>query len=195
MTPFSLFKRCQNAIGRKYRGDESDFDSLDCVNFYRSSVDYFKEQFGRSDRCILEFLKVCSSEYGSRFDPFQITTDDYMKSYKMWKEIHSDELSYRKNILKSIQGIYNFCRDRDIHSLGEYVQRWSVSHITSGVLNENVAYILKVHDCVLTKPEKTLIKKKYLIKVKDIEERLSREDELKKFIVKNLKVLEKKISK
>lgn len=195
MTPFSLFKRCQGTIGRKYRGSESDFDSLDCVNFYRSAIDYFKEKFGRGDRTIIEFLKVCSSEYGSRFDPFQITTDGYMKTYNKWKEIHADESSYRKNILKSIQDIYNFCRDRDIHSLGEYVQRWSVSHITSGVLNDNVAYILKVHESVLTKPEKTLIKKKYLSKLKDIEERMSRETELKKFILKNLKILEKKISK
>jgi len=120
-------------------------------------------------------------------------SDEYMRAYDEWADIHENKHAYRKHILKSIQDVYTFCREQDIKDLREYVQRWSVSHLTSGVLDENVAYALKVHDAQLTKPEKRLIKKKYLDKVVEIEERMKREKELRKFIEKNIRVVQNKI--
>jgi hypothetical protein len=193
MSPFQLFKVCQGAIGRRYRGTIDDFDDLDCASYYYSLSDFLKKECGRNSNSHRKYISVCEMHYGTRFDPFHLMTEDYISVYKEWQSINGDSESYKKNILKSIQHVYNFCRDRDIHTLKQYVQRWSVSHITSGVLNENVAYVLKVHDARLTKPEKRLIKKRYTDKIKDVKERLDRETDLKDFIVMNLETVENKI--
>lgn len=194
MSPYQIFRICQGAIGRRYRGTIDDFKLLDCCSYYYSLSDYLDDKVGRDSKKQRKFIQVCEVHYGSRFDPFHLMTDEYMKVYLEWESVNGSDDAYKQHVLKSIQDVYDFCRERDITRLKDYTERWAISHITSGVLDENVAYALKVQDARLSKPEKRIIKKKFLDKLKDIEDRFSRDNELREFIQRNLDTIEKKIS-
>lgn len=195
MSPFQIFKLCQGTLGRKYRGDRSSFEQLNCSAFYFSLADYLKDKFGKANVAQAKFIKVCGKQLGSSFNPFELMTEEYMNVYNKWLSVHGSAESYKENIKNSIQYIYDFCRDKDITSIEEYTKRWSVSHIVSGILEENVAYILGVQELYLTKPEKKLIKKKYMDNVLDIKARLERDKEILDFIIDALDKVQNKIGK
>ena len=194
MTPYQVFRICQGTMGRKYRGTIDDFKALDCAAYYFTLSTFLEDKIGKNDNNQRQFISVCGTAFGSRFDPFLLMTDEYWNEYQKWADIHKDADSYKSHIKKSIQYVYDFCVEKQIPTVGEYVNRWSVSHITSGVLDEMVAYIIKVHESHLTRPEKRMIKKKFLDKIGEIEDRLNREPELRKMIEKNITILERKIT-
>jgi hypothetical protein len=193
MTPYALFKVCEGLKGRRYNGTVDDFDELPLSSYYHSLSSYLYDQVSSKGRVHHKFLTICANEYGSRFDPFELMSSPYLDVYQNWLSINESPESYRKNILKSITFIYDFCVDRDIKTLKKYARSWSASHIISGKMNENVAVILKVHDLKFSKPEKKLLNTKFLKKVKHIQERLEYDTELKKYIESQLGTVIKRL--
>ena len=82
------------------------------------------------------------------------------------------------SVRDSVKNIVKFCKHKKINKLESYITNWGVTHYISGVLNDNVAYALKLQDVSLSKPEKFMIRK-FLKNVPLIKERLEREGRLK----------------
>ena len=193
MTPYQVFRICQGALGRRYNGTVEEFRQLDCAAYYFSLCEFLYDRFGSKEEAQRRYIRICEQQYSSRFDPFHLMTDEYIAVYDEWAAIHKDSASFRKHIKKSIQNLYDFCVDRHICYMEDYVNRWAVSHLTSGFLEPTIAYMIGVHESSFTRPEKRLIKKKFLDKIPEIESKLESDSELRHLIEKNIGVLKKKI--
>jgi len=192
-TPFNVFKMCQNALGRKYNGTVQDFESLPAYNYYVGLSLYLREYLGKRKYKHIRFINVCAKELGARFDPFQLKSEEYKKVYEEWESINGSPEKYKRNVLDSIQFIYDFCKTKNIKELDKYRNTWSVTHLISGKMNENVAFMLGVQKNTYTKPETKLLKQKYLNHLDDIEERLKEDKELREIIETQLEIVQKRL--
>jgi len=193
MTPYRIFSIWQKC--RRYNpGTIKKFEESENYQFYYSLCYYFREKLKiTSDLKIAQFIEVCARETGARFNPFELTSLEYLEIFKEWFLKNSNKGAYLMNVNESFKKIYKFCSDKNIVSLEEYTKKWGVSHLVSGILNENVAYVLGVHKLTLTKPEVTMINKKFLKHLKSIEERINRENNLKKVLSEGIEDIKNKL--
>jgi hypothetical protein len=142
---------------------------------------------------IKKFIEICAKETGENFSPFLLNSREYLNIVSDWKIKNSNRGLYYININESFKKIYKFCVDKNISSLDEYVKKWAVSHVSSGIINENIAYALNVHKLSLSKPEIMFINKKFLKHVKMIEERVARESKLKDILKEGIEDIKNKL--
>lgn len=193
MTPYGLFSFCQNCQNRA-AGSVKKFEESKHFEFYCSLRRYFMNELKiDSDRKIKKFIEVCAKELGQTFDPFNLGSVEYKEIFKNWLKKNADKGAYFVNINESFRRIYKFCVDRNIKSINEYTNKWAVSHIVSGILDENIAYMFGVHKLELSRPEKLFINKKFLNHVKLIEERIQREVKLKTILSEGVEDINKKL--
>jgi hypothetical protein len=193
MTPYALFSFCQNCQ-RRNAGTIRKFEESDHFEFFCALRYYFMEKLKiKSDRNIKKFIEVCVKETGENFSPFQLNSPEYLHIFKEWYKKNSNKGLYFISINESFKNIYKFCSDKKIETLEEYTKKWAVSHIISGILNENIAYALGVHELVLSKPEVMMINKKFLKNKKLIQERIDRELKLKTVLSEGIQDLKKKL--
>lgn len=195
MQTFTLFKITQGCLGRKYQGTKGQFESGRFYGYFSNLNDFLKDKFDYSDAKIRQYISVVSKMEGEKFDPFKLDSDEYMDTFKDWLRVNQSENAYKINIFNSCQHIYNFCKDRNIYTLNEYTKKWGVSHFISGKLNENVAFLLGLHNLTFTKPEKLALTKPFLKNTGLISERMERETAIKSFIQRNLRKVEKKLQR
>ena len=120
-------------------------------------------------------------------------TPEYAELFNIWYRKNSNEGAYLLNIAEGFRNIYKFCANKNIGSVEEYVNRWGVSHLVSGILDENIAYVLGFGERELSKPEALLINKKFVKNKKMIEQRIAREPRLREDLEEGLKDLKKKL--
>lgn len=179
MTPYGLFSFCQKCQNRS-PGSAKNFDEGEYYPFYCMLLKYFTNDLKfNTDGKIKQFIAVCAKFTENRFDPFQLNSNEYLEIFKSWYKVHANNAAYYVNISESFKYIYKFCCDKDIKTLDEYVKKWAVSHLISGVLNENIAYVLGVQNLQLSKPEKLSINNRFLKHANIIKERIDREAKLK----------------
>ncbi len=146
-----------------------------------------------SDSKIKKFIEVCVKYTGNHFDPFQLNSLEYLEIFKEWYKVNVNHGAYYNNIQESFGKIYKFCVDKELETLDEYIRKWAVSHIISGILNDNVAYKLGVQNLPLTKPEVLSISKKFLKHAHLIEERIQRDKKLQKILTDGIEDVKNKL--
>ena len=193
MTPYGLFSFCQNCLGR-VAGTIKKFEEAHYFPFYCSLRDYLTTELKlNTDGKVKKFIAVCAKYTGERFDPFQLNSTEYLEIFKEWFSKNSTDAAYFMNINESFRNIYKFCADKNLETLEEYTKKWSVSHLISGVLNENIAYALKVHELPLSKPEVLSINKKFLKHSKMIRDRIQRDKKLNRVITEGIQDVKDKL--
>lgn len=182
MTPYTLFSYCQIVQHRKSVSVES-FEENPHFQFYCSLIYYFSKVLKfASDAKIKKFISVCVQQTGTNFNPFLLSSPEYLHIFTEWYKVHANNGAYYININNSFQKLFKFCSDKKIKSIEEYTKRWAVSHIISGVLNENIAYMLGLQNLKLTSPEVLSIKNKFLKHANLIGERIDRDEKLKSIL-------------
>jgi RNase H-fold protein (predicted Holliday junction resolvase) len=193
MTPYGLFSFCQNCQQRS-AGSIENFNEGQYYPFYCSLRKYLMNDLKlSSDNKIKKFIEVCAKYTGNHFDPFQLNSPEYLHIFTEWYRVNANDGAYYNNIKESFGKIYKFCSDKELQTLEEYVKKWSVSHIISGILNENIAFALGVHKLPLTRPEVMSINKKFLKHVKLIDERISRDLKLQNLLASGIEDVRKKL--
>lgn len=178
MTPYKLFKTSMGCMGRGYNKSETDFNESTYYGFFNMLLKYFKYEMKFNDIQIRQFVEVSAKIHESRFDPWKLNSPEYLESFKVWYKVNRSKDAYLANVKESIRDIVKFCKQKKIKKLEEYVTSWGVTHYINGKLNDNVAYMIGLHEVQLSKPEKFMLKK-YLKIVPLIKERIEREGRLK----------------
>ena len=193
MTPYGLFSFCQNCQQR-VAGPIEKFNEGKYYSYYCSLRKYLMNDLKlTSDNKIKKFIEVCAKNTGNHFDPFQLNSPEYLHIFKEWYRVNANNGSYYINIQESFNKIFKFCVDKDLDTLEDYVKKWSVSHIISGVLNDNIAFSLGVHKLTLSKPEILSINKKFLRHIKLIDERIQRDKKLSSILVDGIEDVRNKL--
>lgn len=193
MTPYGLFSFCQNCQQRT-AGSIDTFKESQYYSYYHSLRKYLVNDLKLStDNKIKKFISVCAKYTGNHFDPFQLNSPEYLHIFKEWYKVNANNGSYYINIQESFNKIFKFCADKELSTLEEYTKKWSVSHIISDVLNDNIAFCLGVHKLSLTKPEIISINKKFLKHVKLIEERIQRDKKLHSILLDGMEQVRNKL--
>lgn len=193
MTPFDIFAFCQQCQQRN-PGSLKTFEDSDHYKYFCLLYAYFKNglKFKTANK-IKKYILICVKETGHNFNPFLLNTAEYRNIVLDWKNKNSNRGQYFINLNESFKRIYKFCVDKDILTLDDYIKKWAVSHVSSGIINENIAYALNVHKLVLSKPEIMFINKKFLKHVKMIEERIARESKLREILEEGIEDIKKKL--
>lgn len=181
MNPYSLFKLCMNVQGRTYKATEEEFNDSKYFNFFYMLTKYFKTQLKFNDTKVKQFVSIIFHLHPNDFDPWKLNSPDYLEDFKAWYKVNSSRDAYIENVRESFRDIVKFCKQKNIKRLDEYIKSWGVTHYINGKLNDNVAYVLKLHEQTLSKPEKFMIKR-FLKNVPMIKERIEREGRLKTVI-------------
>lgn len=193
MTPYGLFSFCQKCQQRS-AGTIAKFNESQYYPFFAMLIKYFENDLKfDGDTKIKQFVSVCAKYTENRFDPFKLNSGEYLEIFTSWYKVHANTGAYYININESFNNIYKFCDDKDIKTIEEYVRKWAVSHLISGVLNENVAYALGVHNLELSKPEKLSINKRFLKHADLIKERIDRDAKLRTVLKEGLEDLKNKL--
>jgi hypothetical protein len=166
---------CKN---RAYTKDEEEFNSSPYVGYFRMLSGYFQNQMKFSDKQIKQYISVCAKLHETSFDPWQLHSHEYLEKFKEWYRVNKNSDAYINNVKHSINEVIKFCKAKKIKNLTDYINSWGVMHYTSGKLNDNVAFMLGLHEVQMTKPEKFMVKT-YLKNVQLIKERVEREGRLK----------------
>jgi hypothetical protein len=194
MTPYYLFKFSQRAAGKGYNGTKGMFDSGQYYAYFAKVARYLNEYLGDDDSKQKEFVAVCAKHFGNGFSPFSLDSESYKSAYEQWLKVHGSVFSYKENILSSCRYVYNFCRENEIYNLPDYVQKWGVTHLISGRLNENLAVFLGLHEINMSRPEKAILKKKFFKNLEIIKERIEREVLIKEFIQSKVAKIRQKLT-
>ncbi len=193
MTPYGLFSFCQKCQHRSV-GTIVKFNESQYYSFFNMLIKYFTNDLKfDSDTKIKQFVSVCAKYTESNFDPFKLNSREYLDIFTSWYKVHANSGTYYINITESFKNIYKFCVDKNIKTIEEYVTKWAVSHLISGVLNENIAFFLGVHKLELTKPEKLSINKRFLKHIDLISERINRDSNLKSVLNEGLEDIKSKL--
>jgi hypothetical protein len=178
MTPFNLYKFCMGCMQRSCSFDTINFEESKHYSFFNMLANYFKKQMKFNDIKIRQYVSVLAKIHESRFDPWKLNTQDYFDDFKAWYKVNASRDVYLNNVKDSIKNIIKFCKSHRIKTLDDYINKWGVTHYISGTLNENVAYVLGLHNVTMSKPEKFMIRR-FLKNVPMIKERIEREGQLK----------------
>jgi len=178
MNSYHLFKLCMGCKGRSYNKSEEDYKESPHFNFFNMLVKYFMKELKFNDLQIKQYVSVCAKLYEGSFDPWKLNSREYLEAFKAWYKINSSADTYLASVRDSVKNIVKFCKHKKINKLEDYITNWGVTHYISGVLNDNVAYALKLQEVTLSKPEKFMVRK-FLKNVPLIKERLEREGRLK----------------
>lgn len=193
MTPFEIFSFCQQCQQRS-SGSLENFEKSGHYKYFCLLCNYFKNDLKfKTIAKIKKYIAICVKDTGHNFNPFLLHTTEYRNIVSDWKNKNSNRGLYYINVNESFKKIYKFCVDKDISTLEEYTKKWAVSHVSSGIINENIAYALDVHKLPLSKPEIMFINKKFLKHVKMIEERIARESKLREMLKDGIEDIKKKL--
>lgn len=186
MSPHNIFKICMACKGRACNTDEDSFNESQHFGYFNMLSNYFKKQLKFTDKQVGQFIGVCAKLKESNFDPWQLHSSGYLEEFKEWYKVNRNKDAYINNVKESIVNIVKFCKVKKIKNLNDYVNTWGVTHYISGKLNDNVAFMLGLHEVTMTKPEKFMLKK-YLKNVQLIKERVEREGRLKEVLESGIK--------
>ena len=193
ITPYKIFSICQSLLGN-VRGGEKWFLESHYYGYYCLLLKYFTNDLKMTSiKQIKTFISVCAKNTGSSFSEYSLITPEYAELFNIWYRKNSNEGSYFTNIQECFRNVYKFCSNKGIRSVEEYVSKWGVSHLVSGILDENIAYAMGLGKKELSKPEQVMIGKKFGRHIKQIEERIAREDKLREELEEGLKDLKKKL--
>lgn len=194
MSPYRLFKFSQSLAGKGYNGTSGMFNSSKYYNYFCRVVIFLDEYVGKDENKQKEYISVCAKEFGNDFSPFSLDSSHYKAAYEKWVKVNGSVFSYTENIIKSCRYVYKFCKENKIYNLEDYIKKWGVSHFISGRLNENLAVFLNLHEINMSKPEKTILNRRFLKNVKLIKERIERENRVKNVIKKNAAKIQQKLT-
>ncbi len=194
MIPYYLFKFSQVQAGKGYNGTKGMFDSGQYFPYFCKVAKYLNDYLGDDDKKQKEFISVCAKCLGNSFSPFSLDTEEYKATYEKWLKVHGSMFSYKEDIMMSLRYLYGFCKNNEIYSLKEYVQKWGVTHFISGKLNENLAVYLGLHEINMSRPEKSILKRKFFKNVEIIKERIEREVQIKEFIENKVAKINQKLT-
>ena len=161
--------------------------------FFNLLDKYFKKQLKFNDKKTKTFIQVCSNIHEGNFDPWKLNSQEYLNDFKSWYKVNASASTYLESIKSSVKNIVKFCKQKKITKIEDYVTNWGVTHYISGVLNDNVAYIIGLHELQLTKPEKFMIKR-FLKNLPIIKERIEREKQLEYVLKKEIDDAKKMLS-
>lgn len=177
MNAYKLFKYCMGCAEKPYSKTEEEFNESEFFKFFYALSKHFKSVLKFNDVKTKQYISVCAKIHGSNFSPWKLNTTEYMEAFASWYKINSSLDTYMRSVKESIHTIVNFCKKKKIRKIEDYIKNWGVTHYISGILNDNVAYAMGLHEVNLAKPEKFMIKK-FLKNVPMIKERIEREGRL-----------------
>lgn len=186
MNAYKLFKYCMGCAEKPYSKTEEEFNESEFFKFFYALSKHFKSVLKFNDIKTKQYISVCAKIHGSNFSPWKLNTTEYLEDFASWYKINSSLDTYMRSVKESIHTIVIFCKKKKIRKLDDYIKNWGITHYISGVLNDNVAYAMGLHEVVLTKPEKFMIKK-FLKNVPMIKERIEREGRLNTLLEAELK--------
>jgi hypothetical protein len=184
--PHDLFKLCMGCLHRSCGTTIQDFNESKHYNFFNMLLKYFKNELKFNSIQIRQYVTVLAKIHENSFDPWKLDSQEYFNDFKAWYKVNSSKDAYLNNVKESVKTIIKFCKTKKIKKLEDYVKNWGVTHYISGVLNENVAYAIGLHELTLSKPEKFMVKR-FLKNVPMIKERLEREGRLKVLLEDEIK--------
>lgn len=194
MNPYQIFKFSQIRAGKGYNGTKGMFDSSQYFPYFSKVAKFLSEYVGDDDRKQKEYIAVCAKQFGNGFSPFSLDTESYKAEYEKWIKVNGSLFSYKENIMMSCRYIYSFCKNNEIYTLKEYIQKWGVTHLISGRLNENLAVHLGLHEINMSKPEKAILKRKFFNNLQIIKERIEREVHIKQFMESKVAKIQQKLT-
>jgi hypothetical protein len=168
-------------MGRSYNKDQKDFEESTHFKFFYMLCKYFKNELKFNDIKIKQYIEISAFIHKNTFDPWKLNSPEYINEFKSWYKINSSKDAYLNSIKESINYVIKFCQKKKIKTIESYIKNWGVTHYTSGILNDNVAYAFGLQDVTLSKPEKFMLRR-FIKNIPMIKERLEREGRLKTLI-------------
>lgn len=157
ITGYFIYCTCRKVMGRTRVKLESFLGNSD-KPFYEMMADLMKKDSFTAKE-IQDYISVNYNKNPKAFQPYELLSEEYKKTYEKWKSEQSTVGKYLQFVKKSFDIIENICLKENL-TLEQYKKKYALNHIKDGIIDGSVAVYLKLVDRnKLTRINKILLKK------------------------------------